>query len=424
MMLIYYLLNLFIGLISLKIILKRKYIINNIFFSVHIIFFFFLVVVGSFYVYFPEFSPYENSNFFSTTYFLVLITHQLILLFFCIYLVNKKNSREKGLINLHSIRLKKRYYYIPLVLCVLLVGNYLLRNGLPVFYKLINSSLSSKEIVIQRTLFFSEQANFFINEIGFFIAPTLMTIYSFTKNVLFPSKRNLFLFLLHLLVAILLSLSFFHKTPLLILLLTIIISHIILNKPLLTFRKVLIYGFLLFSIILIQYYVVLQNQEIVSISHILNSIVNRIFGVYPLGLAVAIKLSFETGYLYGATMPNFLGVFNPDGINLSQLIHYEIFGFEGNAPSPALGYTYINWGIIGVILDTVFISLFLILINQFLNKLNNSYIKFLIYCIAIPQIMFLSMSSVFDSLLNPRDYVVLGSLIIVLMLRLKNNTCE
>ena len=220
-------------------------------------------------------------------------------------------------------------------------------------------------------------------------------------------------------MAALLSLSFFHKTPLLILLLTVIICHLILNKPSITVKKGLIYGFLFFSIILMQYYVVLQNQEIQSIGHILNGIANRIFGVYPLGLAVAIKLSFESGLLYGSTIPNFLGIFNPDVINLSQLIHYEIFGFEGNAPSPAIGYTYINWGLLGLILDTILISLFLIVSNQILNKLKNTYIKILIYCIAIPQIMFLSMSSVFDSVLNPRDYVVYGLIIIIMMLKIK-----
>lgn len=420
MLLLYYFTNLLVGIISVKIILKKRYIINNIFFSTHVIFFFILVVVGSFYVYYPEFSPYENADFFSTKYFLVLTTYQLILLFFCLFLINKNNSSENGLINSGKIRLRKIYYFFPFILTLSIVSKYLISNGLPIFYKLLNSGLSNNDIVIQRTFFFAEQESFFINEIGFFICPTLMTIYSFTRNFLLPTKWNLFYFILNLLIASLLSLSFFHKTPLLLLILSIICCHLILNRPKRSLKKLFFYSLLIFSIILIQYYLVLQNQEILSIGDVLNGILNRLIGAYPLDLAVAIEITSQEGFFLGQTLPNILGL-NPTGINLSELIHMKIFGVEGSAPPPAVGYAYANWGLIGVIFDAIFTSLFLILANQFLYKIRNSFIKVLIICIVIPQIIFLSMASVFDSIINPKDIFIISVIIIIMMLKVRTS---
>jgi len=415
-----YFINILIGILSLFIVKRKYFIINNIFFSTHIIFFFLLVVVGSFYVYYPEFSPYENADFFSTKYFLVLTSYQLILLFFCLILAKKKISSENSLINSGKIRLKKIYYFFPLILSVSIVSKYLVSNGLPIFYKIINSGLSNNEIIIQRTLFFKEQQSFFINEIGFFICPTIMTIYSFTRNFLLPTKWNLFYFILNLLIASVLSLSFFHKTPLLLLVFSILCCYFILNKPKVSLKKGLFYSLLIFSIILIQYYFVLHNQVIISIGDVLNGVANRIFGVYPLGLAVAISLPSETGFYLGDTIPNILGL-NPNGVNMSQVIHFKIFGVEGDAPSPAIGYAYANWGFLGVIFDVIFTSLFLILSNQLLLKIKNSFIKVLIICIAIPQIMFVSMSSVFDSIINPRDILIISIIVIIMMLKFRTN---
>ena len=183
---------------------------------------------------------------------------------------------------------------------------------------------------------------------------------------------------------------------------------------------VLFYCLLIFSIILIQYYFVLQNQEIISIGDVLNQIANRIFGVYPLGLAVAISLPSETGFYLGDTIPNILGL-NPNGVNMSQVIHLKIFGIVGEAPSPAVGYAYANWGFLGVIFDVIFTSQFLILSNQLLLKIKNSFIKVLIICIAIPQIMFVSMSSVFDSIINPRDILIISIILIIMMLKFRTN---
>ena len=64
---------------------------------------------------------------------------------------------------------------------------------------------------------------------------------------------------------------------------------------------------------------ILKNQDIISLWTVFNGILNRIFGVYPLGLALAIDITSETGYLMGNTIPNFLGLF-PNSINLSKII--------------------------------------------------------------------------------------------------------
>ena len=180
-----------------------------------------------------------------------------------------------------------------------------------------------------------------------------------------------FFFILNLLIASALSLSFFHKTPILLLIFSIITCHLIINKPKLSFKKISFYSLLIFSLILIQYYIVLQNQEILSIGDVLNGIANRIFGVYPLSLAVAVSLPLETGFYLGDTIPNILGL-NPNGVNMSEVIHLKIFGIEGYAPSPAVGYAYANWGFLGVIFDAIFTSFFLILTNQFLHNIRNS----------------------------------------------------
>lgn len=376
--------------------------------------------MGSIYVYFPALSPYINSNYFSLNYFIVLVICQLIQLFFSLFINYEQSSAQFDIFkDINKIRLRKVYLIIPLILSVMIICNSLFKEGLPIFFKLFLSDLSSRDLVLERALFFSEEGSFFIKEIGFLICPTLVTIYFLIKKIKYPSKKNTIIFFLSLFIASLLSLSFFHKTPLLILLFSIGICNLLVKRKRLSIKKLLRYTLFLFVLIVAQYYIVLRNQEIDSLLPILNSILNRVFGAYPLDLAVVIHLTQETGFLLGNTIPNFGGFFQHTPINLSKLIHYEIFGVEGNAPAPALGYAYANFGLLGVVFDTFFVCFFLRIVNQFVNQFNNSYMKILIICVFVPKILFVSMTSIYGAVLNPRDYVVYGVVLFFMMLKIK-----
>ena len=415
----YYLINVLLGVISINFIRNKRFILNNIFFSSHIFFFFSLVVIGSFYVYFPSYSPYNNIDYYSDDFFIVLTLYQIILLIFCFFLSSYNNKSKNQIINLYKIRLRKIYYYFPLFLSFVIVLHSLIVDGIPIFYRIIFTEISNDAIVLERNLFFEEEESFFIKELGFYICPIFMCIYTFIKKEISKNIFNKTIFILNLIYASFLSLSFLHKTPLLILFLSIFICYYLINNQSFSFKKVLLVFISLFLLIIVQYYIVLKNQDIISLWTVFNGILNRIFGVYPLGLALAIDITSETGYLMGNTIPNFLGLF-PNSINLSKIIHYELFGYDGYAPSPSLGYAYANFGIFGVLFFSIFSSLFLIILNQSVRKINNIYIVILIYCIFIPQVMFFSMSSIFDSILNPRDYVIYGSIILIMLLRIRN----
>ena len=54
------------------------------------------------------------------------------------------------------------------------------------------------------------------------------------------------------------------------------------------------------------------------------------------------------GFFYGATIINPLGLFDFNQINLSHELHYLIYGFVANAPAPAIGYAYSDFGFLGV----------------------------------------------------------------------------
>lgn len=421
MMLIYYLLNLFIGLISLKIILKKGFYLRNPLYFFYIFFFFILVVIGSIYVYFPSLSPYQNADYFSITFFIVLFTAQLVQLFFLLCLSLKRPLVTKKITTLDQIKLRKKYYIFPFLLCLMIVSTSIYSNGIPIFFKLIFSGFSAKNIVIERSLYFENQSSFFINQIGFYIAPLLMTIYSYILKVNFPILKHRLFYFANFLIGVALSLSFFHKTPLVIFVLSIITLNILFKKKRISLKKIVLITLVLFSIIIIQYAVILQNQNIDSFSSVLNGIINRIIGVYPLQIAVSIDIISQTGYLYGGTIPNFFGLFNHTPINISRMIHYEIFQMEGNAPPPAVGYAYANFGLLGVFFDTIFMSLFLVLFNQFVLTLKNFYVQVLIVIILIPKIMYVSMSSIYDSLLNPRDFIVYGVIFFIILSKIKTS---
>ena len=182
-----YIVNLIMGIFSLKIIFKKGFYLRNTFYFFYVFFFFLLLIIGSIYVYFPSLSPYENVEYYSITFFIVLFTAQLIQLFFALYLSRQRPLITKKITTLDQVKLRKKYYIFPFLLCLMIVSTSIYSEGMPIFFKLIFSGFSAKNLVIERSLYFENQSYFFINQIGFYIAPLLMTIYSYILKVNFPT---------------------------------------------------------------------------------------------------------------------------------------------------------------------------------------------------------------------------------------------
>jgi len=146
-------------------------------------------------------------------------------------------------------------------------------------------------------------------------------------------------------------------------------------------------------------------------------ILNRIFGVYPIGLSSAVLYTKANGFLYGNAMPNIIGLF-PDSVNISKWIHYYIFSFDGDAPPPAIGYSYVNFGYIGLFINSLVIALTSYILLSLINILSNKILKVLLLITFMTALINLSMSSLFDTILDPRQYVL--SIFLIFLYNLKS----
>ena len=101
---------------------------------------------------------------------------------------------------------------------------------------------------------------------------------------------------------------------------------------------------------------------------------------------------------------------------MSHELHLLIYGFIANAPSPGIGYAYSDFGFYGVFIFKA-LSNFLIFLYQYLvNSINNSTIQIIFLAYIMTKALFLSMSSIFDSLLNPTDIVLVFSMLAIYFL--------
>lgn len=397
-------------------VLKLKLLNKYPLFSIYFFSFFWLNIIGSIVVFYPKLSKYGVHNYFTYDFFYILLIQSFLFWMILPFQLQAPNKFKKLNLDNISIRKNKKIILILSILSFSLVLLFYFLNGLPVFYS-TDLSLGNKLLVEERSTFFSNTDNFWIYEIGFYTLPQIISVMLFVNYRITNKLADKVKFYFFLFISVVLSLSFLHKTPLVLLFFCLFMAQILFFKKL-SLKLVFKYVILFFVLIGIGYIIAFSGNEINDMNYVYWGILNRIFGVYPLELAVTTKIVEESGFFYGMASPNFFGLLSGT-INLSELIHYYIFNFKGNAPAPAIGYAYANYGYFGVIFNPILIVLTLNLYNNFIFRLKNKIFSIAIFCLISVKVVFLSMTSMFDTILNPRDIVVL--IMILLIYKITNH---
>ena len=362
-------------------------------------------VIGSCVVFFPDLLIYGQHNYFSYDFFYILFFQSLSFYLFLPFHRNKTSKEHPVVIKL-SI---KRYVVILFILSLFIILLFLLKYGLPPILT-VDFSIGNNLLVKERTLFFESIGSFWLHQLGFYTMPQFLTIIIYllykTKN----SNLNKVLFYSMFLFSTALSLSFLHKTPLVLFLFQLFIAKALFEREI-KIKMIIISTIVIFIAILSWYILSLSGNTLVDGSFIYKSIFNRLFGVYSLSLAIVPNLVDTHGLYYGATLINPFGLFSFEQVNLSKEIHMFLFGFEGDAPAPAIGYAYADFGWMGVFIFIIGSNVLILMYQYILNSIKNRIISTVLLSYLLLKIMFISMTSIFDTLLNPKELFILLTLV-------------
>ena len=121
---------------------------------------FFLNIIGSSVVFFPWLSPYGFHNYFTLDFFYILFIQSI---FFWIFLPIQLRKARPIRINKSAFGLKKivKVSLFFLLGSLILVGLYVMLNGVPPFYG-IDLSVGNRLLVEERTNFFSTISFFWV----------------------------------------------------------------------------------------------------------------------------------------------------------------------------------------------------------------------------------------------------------------------
>ncbi len=372
-------------------------------------------VLGSYYVFYPDTSTalvrdiFLTSPTFEKTFFLILF---LQLISFFIFIPIHQNTfypKEK------KIPLKgnlKKYMFTLFSVSLLIILFFLTKNGIPPFFTVGIGELTNSLIISERVDFFQNIDNFWLISFGFYFIPSIISVLLFLQYKQEKSYYNFLFFLSYFVFAMILSLSFLHKTPLVFLVTQIFLASIIYDQKI-SLSKVFYFciGALIFIFSLYlfsfsgEYYV---HSSSFIFTSIIESIFQRLFIIYSLSLSVVPELVYNYGFLEGkAGIINPLGLFNFEQFNLQKELHLLLYGFPGNNPPPASGYAYANYGLLGVFGLIFTINLLIYMYQSFCNYINNKFLSIFVTIFFSIKAISLSMTSIWDNLLMPQELFLL-----------------
>lgn len=362
-----------------------------------------LNVLGSYFVFFPNSSllsnypiySYNNSSF--HIFFAILFLQCISFIIF--FPIHNYNFNSEKIFNESSLNIYSSFLFIISTSIIFL---YFILNGLPPFFTTDFFNLSNDLIVSSRSDFFNEIEYFWFFRLGFYYMPQILCsiLYINFLNDNKPKSRNIFI--MYLVFASILSLSFLHKTPLVILFTQIFFTNILFKREI-NMRLIVFTSLIIFLGIYILYYLSFLGQLDVTFSFITTAIFQRLFAVYSLALSLIPDLVNHYGFYGGATSINPLGLFDFNQVNLSHELHLLIYGFIANAPAAGIGYAYSDFGFYGVSFFIIFVNILILFYQYLVDLINDSRIKIVFLGYIMTKALYLSISSIYDSLLNPTD---------------------
>jgi oligosaccharide repeat unit polymerase len=326
---------------------------------------------GSLYVVWPELSQIRHlSPEIGNTYLLLVVLQILVFYVFLLlsgrYLrtASPASDRNRG-------TLVGRVSVIFWALSLIMVGAYVAREGIPYGLTINPVDFAKQEIISLRTSAVQIQLGVLI--VGFYGFPVLGAVGSLLYWRARPSStaRRLFL-LLSLASAVLLSLAFLHKTPVVALLSALLLAYL-LQRQRIAWRLLLSTISIVVVVILALYFLYNPDHELQRyLTSLLPGIVRRIMGSYSESLAAVIDVVHRRGFFGGTTLSH-PGIHLPyQPVDLPGVLHEEIIGRPGNAPVGVAGEGYANFGWPGAVLFLVLANAYVFLAQGLIDWLGRN----------------------------------------------------
>lgn len=393
----------------LFLVLRKGFIFKCPFFSSYFFSVFFLNVVGSCVVFFPALNIYGGKDIFTFEFFLILFLQAWFFYLFFPFFSIIRQARHNTLNS--DVKTANRTIVNSLLLAFFIVIIFYKLYGLPPIYT-SDIAGGNSTLMLARVDFFSSVSRVWFFRIGFYVLPQIAGILAFLSYKKEASKMSLLLFVVIAGAASILALSFLHKTPVTIFWISIFLAKVLSEKEV-KFVLLLKWISLVFVLIFVWYLVYFPGRDSdYYFGFMVRSILNRIFGSYPLGLATVFPIVEEYGFFGGTTMNNPMGILPYEISNLAQMVHWNLFQIEGSHPPPAIGYAYADFGWIGVVVTLLFVNVVLFVSQILVNSVKNQLFYIALTSYLSLRVIFLSMSSASEILLNPGELITLVFILI------------
>jgi hypothetical protein len=350
---------------------KRRYSDYSIFFVLYLSIFVFLVV-GSMYVILDD-------EVLSVRYYLCLLL-LIFSLYFFISVIAKRKLVPR--IQWERVRISRSNVILVTislwVISLSLVGLYLRNHGMPLLFN-IRQIYGGGLIAMRQQMTYIEGFHWY--RLGFYEIPPFIALYLFIVSRHNKHLVYTVLFWISLFMAFALSISFMHKSVLVITLVKIGFAYLIIHRDIK--RPVLIF---LLSVLLLYglYYAYVPSRAPEFYAYNLTKTISRrVFGSYTISLArVFDTFPSKYSYLYGRTFPNPGGVLPYTPVNLPQLM-YALFiphkEIVGNMSISAMGTSYANFGFLGIVFTILAVFVISYLFHFVFHKLGRNALYMALY---------------------------------------------
>lgn len=350
---------------------------------------------------------------YNMTYYWVIIAASMPLYGFVVLGMNRSLfPRCKPMLGLGDIARSnsaiKTFVVMWLVICCA-VGMYIVRYGKPpifniTIFELVGAAQELKDI--RKASTYTEE--FRTYKFFFYSAPPLAALVGY---YLYQIKKISFLAnALSVLLAMLLTVAFLHKQGPAYIVLELLLLHVLLKKPdwMRITKGIAIAAGCLLSVFLFFYGL---DRPIIEVVFLL---LKRISGGYFFMLEFGLD-NFPSPYVFfnGNTLPNPAGLFHFDQIDLSGFTMWHLNGRTiGNAPMPAAGEFYVNFGIIGIMLFLALLSSWLFFLVYIYYPLRRNIIGICMWVVLALKAIACNMQSLFSMV--DIDIILFGIIFIMI----------
>lgn len=374
---------------------------------------FLLNIVGSIVVAYPKLNIYQINNLWTPEFFYIHLI-QLFFLYLAAPVFLRSNVLIGGVEEFGNIRRALFFCLIFMFLVVLVLND--ITNNAP----LMNLSDVGVNSVLMntRTEFLEKSfAYLWIYRIAIYLLPQFICILLLLNFLSKRDMQSLAAFIFVFLFSIFLSLLFLHKTPLILLISSLLLTYNFYNKDYnLKFILVAIF-FLSVTIVgsyLLYFMSTFESEGSGYAKFFSLQILNRIFGVYPISTAESILIAGSNNFWMGeAQSLAYIASNASDARNLSEDIHFNIHGYTGYAPASAIGSAYVDFGYIGVILMQFYLGIAIFIFEKLLRHIKESNFRIALTVIFMTKIMFISMTSFADVFTSPIELAAFFGLFIL-----------